>query len=301
MDLTDTKKILLFIPLLLMGCGSASINEGRRTIAVADSLETKGCVCDDSCRIVEAINIFHPYRFSLSKEYALAQYYYGNLLYDRNNLEEAKKAYVQALQYSHRNKSISEKVCSRLSMCSNVPIHHERHNYWQTILLVLFGIGLLIMLIYEYAQFKYKKQIVSYYRHLVQESVVIKAQTEQLLLRQQENRSLRMQQLESNLSAIQHSKDILRTIYWSENEKMKEFFNQNFFQIDAKLCARQQLNEKERSLCLLVFIGSFSDKQLADILFYSDKSIRAVKRKVANKLGTTSAKLRLFLINLALQ
>lgn len=59
------------------------------------------------------------------------------------------------------------------------------------------------------------------------------------------------------------------------------------------------LNEREIHLCILVTIGNFSDKQLAQLLNYSEKSIRSIKLNAAKKLGTTSAHLHDFLMQKA--
>ena len=67
-----------------------------------------------------------------------------------------------------------------------------------------------------------------------------------------------------------------------------------------KLSCTHALNEKEIRLCILVFLGYYTDKQMADILCYSDKSIRAIKRNTALKLGTTSANLHRFLVEMVL-
>ena len=60
------------------------------------------------------------------------------------------------------------------------------------------------------------------------------------------------------------------------------------------------VNEKELRLCILVAIGKFSNKEMADILFYDDHSLRSVKSRIAGKLGVLGKNMRSFLLNLAI-
>ena len=80
---------------------------------------------------------------------------------------------------------------------------------------------------------------------------------------------------------------------------MCEIVNQNFLMLANKLKAKHLLNDKEIRLCVLVLIGNFSSKQMADILCYGEKSIRSIKRNTAVKLGTNSSNLRDFLLQMA--
>ena len=66
-----------------------------------------------------------------------------------------------------------------------------------------------------------------------------------------------------------------------------------------KLKVLGSLNEREIRLCILVLIGNLRDKEMADILCYSNKSIRSIKRIVAKKLGTTSRNLRAEILDIA--
>ena len=92
---------------------------------------------------------------------------------------------------------------------------------------------------------------------------------------------------------------MLNDLHWKNSEELYETVNTLFCQLANKLKAIGSLNEKDIRLCILVLIGNMKDKEIADILCYSDKTIRGTKRKVAIKLGTTSAGLRNFLLNKA--
>ena len=98
---------------------------------------------------------------------------------------------------------------------------------------------------------------------------------------------------------MQQSTNILSDLCWNNYDKMCEIVNQNFLMLANKLKAKHLLNDKEIRLCVLVLIGNFSSKQMADILCYGEKSIRSIKRNTAVKLGTNSSNLRDFLLQMA--
>lgn len=109
----------------------------------------------------------------------------------------------------------------------------------------------------------------------------------------------RLRQIQENCDVLACSDNMMDSIQWKSYEKFCECINAHFFLLADKLKAIGSLNEKEIRLCVLVLIGSLSDKQMANILYYSYKSIRSTKRTLAIKLGTTSANLRSFLMKKA--
>ena len=108
-------------------------------------------------------------------------------------------------------------------------------------------------------------------------------------------------QIERNCELISQSDTFPQNICWKDYKKMCEIVNNSFGVLATKLQTTYSLSEKEVRLCVLVLLGSFSDKQMAKMLFYSYNSIRSTKRHVAIKLGSTSANLRSILIDIALQ
>lgn len=109
----------------------------------------------------------------------------------------------------------------------------------------------------------------------------------------------RLLRIQENCDILANSDSIMDSLQWKNYDKFCECINIHFFLLADKLKATDRLNEKEIRLCVLVLIGSFTDKQMANILYYSYNSIRSTKRTLANKLGTTSANLRSFLIEKA--
>ncbi len=130
----------------------------------------------------------------------------------------------------------------------------------------------------------------------------IKAQQEELLndVKQQQAAHItyKRKEIERACSAIRSERDWQKQMNWKDYDLLCSFVDKHFFFLAHNLKQKQVLNEKEVRLCILVLIGGFSDKQLADILCYGEKSIRGIKRYTAQKLGTSSANLRDFLLNM---
>lgn len=108
----------------------------------------------------------------------------------------------------------------------------------------------------------------------------------------------KLKDIEQACSAIRISKKWKDEIHWKDYDLLCEFVDTHFFFFAHKLKEQNCLNEKEIRLCILVLLGGFSDKQMADILCYGENSIRSIKRNTAQKIGTSSAKLRSFLIEM---
>ena len=98
---------------------------------------------------------------------------------------------------------------------------------------------------------------------------------------------------------VTDASSLRKTLCWGDFDQMCEVVNNRMFGLADKLKAQCALNEKEFRLCVLVALGTFHDKEMADILCYGDNSIRSIKRHVARKLGTSSRHLRAFLLRLA--
>ena len=108
----------------------------------------------------------------------------------------------------------------------------------------------------------------------------------------------KLKDIEQACSAIRNNNKWKDEINWKDYDSLCEFVDTHFFFFAHKLKELKSLNEKEIRLSILVLLGGFSDKQMADILCYSENSIRSIKRNTAQKLGTSSAKFRPFLIEM---
>ncbi len=107
------------------------------------------------------------------------------------------------------------------------------------------------------------------------------------------------QEIEKNCILLRNMQNLEKELSWRENDALCIIADKNLNLLASKLRALNVLNEREIHLCILVTIGGFTDKQLANLLFYSDNSIRSIKMKTATKLGTTSTHLREILIEKA--
>ena len=114
-----------------------------------------------------------------------------------------------------------------------------------------------------------------------------------------ERRAELMAQIVNNCEAIRNSEKWKDVFYWNKHDKLCEVADKHLNLLSTKLQMLEVLNEREIHLCILVTIGNFSDKQLAQLLNYSEKSIRSIKLNAAKKLGTTSAHLHDFLMQKA--
>ncbi len=130
---------------------------------------------------------------------------------------------------------------------------------------------------------------------------VQKARQEQQIIRAEHSAyydQLRVE-IENNCKLLRKMQNIETELAWEQHQHVCEMADKHFHLLANKLRALDVLNEREIHLCILVMIGGFSDKQLANMLSYGTNSIRSIKLKTANKLGTTSSNLREFLIEKA--
>ena len=106
-------------------------------------------------------------------------------------------------------------------------------------------------------------------------------------------------EIENNCKLLRKMQNIETELAWEQHQQVCEMADKHFNLLANKLRALDVLNEREIHLCILVMIGGFTDKQLANMLSYGTNSIRSIKLKTANKLGTTSSNLSDFLIEKA--
>lgn len=125
--------------------------------------------------------------------------------------------------------------------------------------------------------------------------VAMHSEISQLSEQQQKTHQQLLSNIETTCSTLRNSKDILSELNWKDYLQMCKIVNHHFNKLATTL-QKMNLSEQEVRLCILVVIGGFLDKQMADILYYSHKSIRSTKRHIALKLGTTSANMRAFLM-----
>jgi len=107
-------------------------------------------------------------------------------------------------------------------------------------------------------------------------------------------------EIEIFCQSITDASSLKTTLCWNDFDKMCAIVNNRIFGLADKLKALGSLNEREIRLCILVVIGKFRDKEMAEILLYGGNSFRAMKSMVAKKIGTTGKNLRDFLLKMAI-
>ena len=103
-------------------------------------------------------------------------------------------------------------------------------------------------------------------------------------------------EIEIFCQSITDASSLKTTLCWNDFDKMCAIVNSRMFGLADKLKAVNSLNEREIRLCILIALGKFRDKEMAELLLYGEHSFRTVKTMVAKKLGTTGKDLRAFLL-----
>ena len=123
--------------------------------------------------------------------------------------------------------------------------------------------------------------------------------SQQIRETQAAHQQLVVDEIELFCRTITDASSLQANLCWNDYNKMCEVVNNRMFGLADKLKALGFLNEREIRLCILVVIGKFRDKEMAELLLYGENSLRTIKTMVAKKLGTTSRHLRSFLLHLA--
>ena len=246
-------------------------------------------------QIYNSLYITINYNPPASKEELLRQTSYRadiGMKGDYQHVQEAKAVEIlyQDLQSKPYEKSIVVVIC---------------------IMTIMIVSGIILLLYFAYRRKKLKKDTIrelqkqrslqNHHRSLNNENKLLQERNVQLKEQKRKQEIERINQIEAVCKLLRNSNNLLNDISWRDYDKLCEFTNQHFYLLADKLKSTQILNEKEIRLAILVLIGTISDKQMARYLYYSDNTIRSTKRNVALKLGTTSANLRSWLIQKAIQ
>lgn len=156
-------------------------------------------------------------------------------------------------------------------------------------------------LLYSETQAEHNKQLqlIIEQNHISAQNAVLMEVNVSLQQRQSEYKEKMVREIEINCEALRNSHDWQKDICWQDYDMLCEMVNKNFFLLADKLKATRLLNEKEIRFCILIFIGGLQIQEMADVIQYGKSGIRNFKQKIAVKLGTKSANLRQFLIDMA--
>lgn len=96
-----------------------------------------------------------------------------------------------------------------------------------------------------------------------------------------------------------YPENIRKELHWGTYSQMCDVVDMKFGGLMKKLSNNNTLNETEKRLCVLVFIG-LTRKQIADILPYASNSVGKLKYTVAKKLQTNGQNLQKMMRNMVL-
>ena len=102
-------------------------------------------------------------------------------------------------------------------------------------------------------------------------------------------------EINSRCSMLKNNDTIKKNLAWKNYGKMCKIVDKQFYMLASKLRDKHALKETEVRICVLTLLDCGSE-QMAELLYKSRTSIGTLKRRVANKLGTTSGDLRRYLI-----
>ena len=102
--------------------------------------------------------------------------------------------------------------------------------------------------------------------------------------------------INSRCSMLQTNESIKKILAWRDYKKMCNIVDKQFYLLASKLRDKHSLKETEIRICILTLLNCGSE-QMAELLYKSPTSIGTLKRRVANKLGTTSGEMRKYLID----
>ena len=163
--------------------------------------------------------------------------------------------------------------------------------------IVIIATGLLIYIRRKHRQHQLLSQQIDDLKH---ETEYIQEKHEQIVQEHKDYTDTLIAQIEQNCIIFSQTEDFPNNICWKDFRATSKIINDNFGMIVLKLQNIYHLQEKEIRLCILVLLGKYNGKRLAKLLFYAESGVRNFKSRVANKLGTNSAELHNFLINLAI-
>ena len=177
-------------------------------------------------------------------------------------------------------------------------LNREKDWRWLYVLIaiVLFS-GSFIILYYIWHKRKEHQQIMAE----LQAKEEVHAQLEQTIsdlsqLQDTQHHQI-LEEIETVCELLHNSSDIKTELCWSNYTQMCAIVNRRIYNIADRLNSFS-LSEKEIRLCILVLLHS-STKQMVDMIPYSQSGLGKFKNTTARKLGTTTANLRSFLLNLA--
>ena len=150
--------------------------------------------------------------------------------------------------------------------------------------------------IYVYRKRKKQQLLTQQIDILEQATSVIQEKHQELTERYLTDHKRIENEINSRCSIFQTNESIKKKLAWRNYKKMCNIIDKQFYLLASKLRDKHSLKENEVRICILTLLNCNSE-QMAELLYKSPTSIGTLKGRVANKLGTTSGKMRMYLID----
>lgn len=267
-------------------------------LSIKDYVRNEDAKCYSYMKIMQS--------FIQLNEYELAAQYANYLLTNTKNPTYRTNAYYCLLRYSemhhdmdglakysHLRKDEDRKLqhdgVLYAEAFNKIKSHLEHpHPYRGLNIAVISGIGLLILGFNRFSQNRKKIKREEQKTEELQTRILNMESERELILEQ--NIQIVEERVCNNSIEFPTTSDI-----WKDNAKLIKKGNDLYYNLFSHLQKDFRLKDQELKLILLVLLDA-PNNTIADLLSYSPKSVAAIKRYVANKLGAKAQNFKDFLI-----
>ena len=111
----------------------------------------------------------------------------------------------------------------------------------------------------------------------------VEERMQSLLSVQEQHQQDMLASIEKNSERLSQSANLRRTLHLKNYKQFKKLVNKNFYLFVNTLEHYDKLEERDIVFCVLVLLG-LSGPQIADLMYYSPKSIGTIKKRLIEKL-----------------
>ena len=225
-----------------------------------------------------------------------------NALYILTNDDETKDK--KSIRETSADRADTQKLLEKQSnllsqavLLLDQDLHRKPNRSWiLTLVSVVLFVVILFTLVYLW---KKRKQ-----HHHILKDIEVKEQIHAQLAntidilshRQELHHSEIVADMEKSCFLLQKDQDIRTHLHWHNYDEMCKYADRYLYNI-VTLLGPYNLSEKEMRLCILVLLKA-STSQMEDLIPYAHSGLGKFKYTTARKLGTTTSKMREFLLNL---
>lgn len=225
----------------------------------------------------------------------------NNALYILTN--DVKTDDVEPIRQTAADRSDAQKLLAerqgKLSQAAQLleqDLNREPDLRWLYVLIATLAIIGSGCYIYVYRKRKKQQLLTQKIDILEQATSVIQEKHQELTERYLTDHKRIENEINSRCSILQTNESIKKKLAWRNYKKMCNIIDKQFYLLASKLRDKHSLKENEVRICILTLLNC-SSEQMAELLYKSPTSIGTLKGRVANKLGTTSGKMRMYLID----